>query len=111
MFVYVRAEANGFCRRLQRRITRNWPRSSLRSCRSPPRRSFQPVLGYLSQLLQGVRSGERVENADLIKVQSFKIKTKFPQRFLQISKLFTDQLTLDNLPRPQLVRLTRTTAS
>ena len=110
--MYVRAEANGFCRRLQRRITRNWQRSSSRSCRSPPRRSFQPVIGYLSQLLlQGVRSGERVENADLIKVQSFKIKTKFHQRFLQISKLFTDQLTLDNLPRPQLVRLTRTTAS
>ena len=56
-----------------------------------------------------MRSGERVENADLIKVQSFKIKTKFPQRFLQISKLFTDQLTLDNLPRPQLVRLLRIT--
>jgi hypothetical protein len=51
-----------------------------------------------------VRSGERIENADLIKVQTIQITTEFHQHFHQISKLFTDQLTLDNLPRPQLVR-------
>jgi hypothetical protein len=45
------------------------------------------VARKFAKLMQGVRGGERVENADLIK----------------ISKLFTDELTLDNLPRAQLV--------
>ena len=49
------------------------------------------VAKKFSKLMQGVRSGQRVENADLIK----------------ISKLFTDELTLDNLPRAQLVMMCR----
>jgi hypothetical protein len=46
-----------------------------------------------------------VENADLIKVQNHTIQNRISVNFYQISKLFTDQLTLDNLPRPQLVPL------